>query len=147
MASLWGAPVLYVLENNRIAQTTPIELAVAGDIAARFTAFGIPARQLDTSDVCEILPVAGEVVQEVRSLGSPRALILHTCRFGPHSKGDDTRHPDEVARMRQQRDPLTIHAARLSQDERQIVETQVNRLVEQAFQQALQDPFPMLDAS
>jgi TPP-dependent pyruvate/acetoin dehydrogenase alpha subunit len=147
MASLWQAPILYVLENNRIAQTTPVELAVAGDVAARFTAFGIPARQLDTSDVCEILPVAGEVLQEVRSLGSPRALILHTCRFGPHSKGDDTRHPEEVARMRQQRDPVTIHAARLSLDGRQTVEAEINRLVEQAFQQALQDPFPALDAA
>jgi TPP-dependent pyruvate/acetoin dehydrogenase alpha subunit len=147
MASLWQAPVLYVLENNRIAQTTPVELAVAGDIAARFTAFGIPVRQLDTSDVCEILPVAGDVLQGVRTMGSPRALILHTCRFGPHSKGDDTRHPDEVTRMRQQRDPLAIHAVRLSPDERQTVEAQVNRLVDQSFQQALQDPFPRLNAA
>jgi TPP-dependent pyruvate/acetoin dehydrogenase alpha subunit len=144
MASLWEAPVLYVLENNRIAQTTPIELAVAGDIAARFSAFGIPARQLDTSDVCEILPVAGEVLQEVRTLCAPRALILHTCRFGPHSKGDDTRHPDEVDSLRRQRDPVTIQAARLSPDERNAIEGEVDRLVEAAFQQALQDPFPVL---
>jgi len=147
MASLWGAPVLYVLENNRIAQTTPVELAVAGDMAARFSAFGIPVRQLATSDVCEILPVAGEALQEVRATNSPHALILHTCRFGPHSKGDDTRDPDEVARLRQLRDPVTIHAARLSRDERQATEAEVNRLVEAAFQQALQDPFPVLDAN
>ena len=25
LASLWGAPILYVVENNRIAQTTPAE--------------------------------------------------------------------------------------------------------------------------
>jgi TPP-dependent pyruvate/acetoin dehydrogenase alpha subunit len=147
MASLWGAPVLYALENNRIAQTTPVELAVSGDIAARFSAFGIPARQLDTSDVCEILPVAGELLQEVRAACSPRALILHTCRFGPHSKGDDTRDLDEVAHLRQMRDPLTIHAARLSLDKRQATEGEVDRLVDQAFQQALQDPFPVLDAA
>jgi TPP-dependent pyruvate/acetoin dehydrogenase alpha subunit len=87
-------------------------------------------------------------MQEVRALSAPRALILHTCRFGPHSKGDDTRSPDEVARLRQQRDPLTIHATRLSLDERQTTQTEVNRLVEGAFQQALQDPFPVIgDAS
>jgi len=146
MASLWGAPVLYVLENNRIAQTTPVELAVAGDMARRFNAFGISSRQLDTSDVCEILPAAGEVLQEVRDQISPQALILHTCRFGPHSKGDDTRHPDEVARLRQLRDPVSIQAARLSPAERQGAEAEVNRLVGAAFQQALQDPFPVLDA-
>jgi TPP-dependent pyruvate/acetoin dehydrogenase alpha subunit len=27
MASLWEAPILFVLENNGIAQTTPVELA------------------------------------------------------------------------------------------------------------------------
>ena len=51
MASLWKAPILYVLENNHIAQTTNIDLAVAGSIEARFNAFGIPSTQLNTSDV------------------------------------------------------------------------------------------------
>ena len=102
---------------------------------------------MDTSDVCEILPLAGEVLQEVRTRSAPRALILHTCRFAPHSKGDDTRPPDEVARLRQLRDPVTIQAARLSQDERQSTQAEIDRLVEAAFQQALQDPFPVLDAA
>ncbi|HEY4717698.1 MAG TPA: thiamine pyrophosphate-dependent dehydrogenase E1 component subunit alpha, partial [Anaerolineales bacterium] len=38
LASLWKAPILFVLENNYIAQTTPIELALAGSISARFAA-------------------------------------------------------------------------------------------------------------
>ena len=47
MASLWKAPILYVLENNHIAQTTPIDKAMAGDIDTRFKAFGIPTHQLE----------------------------------------------------------------------------------------------------
>ena len=43
LASLWGAPILYVVENNHIAQTTPTGHALAGDIALRFAAFDIPA--------------------------------------------------------------------------------------------------------
>ncbi len=54
MAALWKAPILYVVENNCIAQTTPIEQALAGSLPARFQAFGIPAHELDSSDVCEI---------------------------------------------------------------------------------------------
>ena len=42
MISLWSLPNLIVVENNHIAQTTPIEKAVAGSIPARFEAFGIP---------------------------------------------------------------------------------------------------------
>ena len=140
LAALWAAPVLFVLENNHIAQTTPTELALAGDIPARFAAFGIPARQLDTSDVCEILPLAGELVQAVRETRSPRGLILHTHRFGPHSKGDDTRPPEQVARLRQTRDPVRIHAARLDPHTRARIESEVEAEIATAFQQAHHDP-------
>jgi len=142
IAALWGAPILYVLEDNRIAQTTPVELALAGDMAARFNAFGIPTRQLDTSDICEILPVAGELLGEVRSGMGPRALVLHTHRFGPHSKGDDTRPADEIARLRKERDPVTIQSARVDPGERDRIEADVIQQIEQALHQAMEDPFP-----
>jgi TPP-dependent pyruvate/acetoin dehydrogenase alpha subunit len=144
LASLWSAPILYVLENNRIAQTTPIELSVAGDIADRFKAFGIPASELDSSDILEILPIAGNLLAEVRQNSSPRALILNTCRFGPHSKSDDTRDPESVSRMRQERDPIQIHGSRLSPAERTSIEAEIEEEVAAAFLQASNDPFPTL---
>jgi pyruvate dehydrogenase E1 component alpha subunit/2-oxoisovalerate dehydrogenase E1 component len=144
LASLWSAPILYVVENNCIAQTTPIELAVTGSIPSRFEAFDIPAVELDSSDVLEILDIAGSLMEDVRARSAPRALILHTCRFGPHSKGDDTREPDQVARLRRERDPLGIHAPRLAPDSRTAIESEVNTQIAQAFQQALSDPFPTL---
>ncbi len=145
LASLWGAPVLYVLENNRIAQTTPIELAVAGSIAGRFEAFGIPVDELDSSDALEIMRIASKAVDDVRSRQTPRALILHTCRFGPHSKGDDTRPPQAVMHLREVRDPLGIHAPRLAPEKRAAIELEVNRLIGAAFERALADPFPSLN--
>ncbi|MBA4385738.1 MAG: pyruvate dehydrogenase, partial [Anaerolinea sp.] len=63
MASLWSAPLLIVVENNHIAQTTPTDFALAGDMRMRFQAFGIPAFELDTSDVMEI---AGNTFQLMR---------------------------------------------------------------------------------
>jgi 2-oxoisovalerate dehydrogenase E1 component len=144
LASLWRAPILFVVENNRIAQTTPVDQAVAGNIAARFAAFGILVEELDSSDVLEILPLAGRLLDEVRRESTPRALVLHTCRFGPHSKSDDTRLAGEIALLRQQRDPLTIHGARLDAAERAAIEAEVETAVQQAYQQALGDPFPAL---
>lgn len=142
LAALWKLPILFVVENNRIAQTTPIELALAGSISGRFQAFGIPVEELDTSDVLEILPAAEKILAQVREGLGPQALILHTCRFGPHSKGDDTRPPAELSRMRAERDPLRIHAARLVQECRAGIEAEVASEVSQAFVQALADPFP-----
>jgi TPP-dependent pyruvate/acetoin dehydrogenase alpha subunit len=142
LAALWHLPILYVVENNRIAQTTPVELGVAGSIPGRFSAFGIPVLELDSSDVLEILPAAGELLDRVRNEGGPAALVLHTCRFGPHSKGDDTRSAEELARLRQERDPLRIHGQRLAEAERTRIETEVEEEVQGAFQTALESPFP-----
>ena len=144
LAALWGVPILYVVENNRIAQTTPIERALAGEIAARFEAFGIPTRQLDSSDVLEICSLAEELLDEVCVGQAPRALILNTCRFGPHSKGDDTRPAEQVEALRRERDPIDVHAARLESGERKIIETEVEAEVATAFQKAQADPYPEL---
>ena len=142
LAALWSAPILYVLEDNRIAQTTPVEQVLSGEMAARFTAFGIPVTELDTSDVLEISDAAAAIFAEVRTRSAPQALILHTHRFGPHSKGDDTRDPQVVAHLRETRDPLKIQAERLSPEARERIETEVESLVSTAFRQALDDPYP-----
>jgi TPP-dependent pyruvate/acetoin dehydrogenase alpha subunit len=142
LAALWQAPLLLVVEDNGIAQTTPKELAVAGDIAARFSAFGIPAHELDSSSVLEIYSLAGNILTQVRSNTAPQALILRTCRFGPHSKGDDTRPAELVARLRKERDPLIIHASHLQEAERVEISHQVEHEIEQAFLLALEDPYP-----
>jgi TPP-dependent pyruvate/acetoin dehydrogenase alpha subunit len=143
LASLWRLPVLYVLENNQIAQTTPIELALAGDIAARFDAFGIPACHLDSSDVLEILPAVQGLSSQVRKQCAPRVLIIETRRFGPHSKGVDTRPPEEIERMREMRDPLKIMGVRLDDSAKAAIEQAVDQQIEAAFRQAQNDPFPM----
>ena len=142
LAALWHAPILYVLEDNRIAQTTPIEQTLSGEMAARFAAFGIPVVELDTSDVREISAAAETLFEEIRTHAAPRALILHTHRFGPHSKGDDTRDPKVVAHLRETRDPLKIQAGRLSPDERASIDAEVEAQVRAAFRQALDDPYP-----
>ncbi len=142
MASLWKAPILYILENNRIAQTTPTELALAGNITARFDAFGIPAQHLSTSDVLEIMPVAGELAAKVRQGDCPQALIIDTYRFGPHSKGDDTRDPTWIDKIRTEFDPLKIHGVRIEFNEKQAIEARVDEEIEAAFEKAFKDPFP-----
>ncbi len=137
MASLWRLPVLFVLENNQIAQTTPVQLSLAGEITKRFEAFGIPAAWLDSSDVLEILPLAGDLLQSVRSKRSPRALVIKTARLGTHSKGDDTRSKAEIAALWQSRDPIAIQAARVPAEVRQSIEARVEERIRFAFEAAL----------
>ena len=141
LASLWKTPILFVVENNHIAQTTPIEHGVAGSIIGRFTAFGIPGQELDTSDVLLIREAAAEQMEKIRKDPAPQALILETCRFGPHSKGDDTRPADQIAALRVERDPLSIHGARLAPGTRAMIEAAVDDEIQRASELAMQDPF------
>jgi len=139
MASLWRLPVLFILENNRYAQTTSIQINLAGGISERFNAFAIPTDETDTVDVLEINSIARFAVASVRAGEGPRALVLHTYRYAPHSKGDDTRDPQEVIRYRK-RDPLPFHAKRLTSDFRRQIDSEVEAEVTEAFRQAQADP-------
>lgn len=143
LAALWKLPVLYVVEHNHIAQTTPTEMALSGTFRDRFAAFGIPAVEVDSSDVLEIAPLAGKCLFETRAKKIPHALILQTVRFGPHSKGDDTRDPQRMAALIHDRDPLKIHGARLEANERDLIHRKVDGEIALAFQTALADPFPV----
>jgi len=140
MAQLWAVPLLVVVENNHIAQTTPTSLTLVGNLADRICAFTIPVTELDTSDVNEIRLAAGEAVNSVHETQKPYALILNTARFGPHSKGDDTRSDEELQQLQASRDPLKTLAQRLEPERVTAIRAEVEQEVRQAFEQALADP-------
>jgi TPP-dependent pyruvate/acetoin dehydrogenase alpha subunit len=124
MASLWHLPLLVVLEDNGWSQSTPSRLNLAGDMAARFTAFDIPVLEVSSTDVLEIEQLAREGVQQARDGRQPVVLIIHTYRLCHHSKNDDNRPLEEVAE-RHKTEPLVIHGPRLSSGVRERVENEV----------------------
>ena len=118
IAALWKLPLLMILENNRWSQSTPIATNTAGQLTDRFRAFGIPVRELSSTDVVEIEAIASEEVGAVRRSG-PRALILETYRLCHHSKSSDARPEDEV-KARWSNEPLAIHGPRIGSDRARI---------------------------
>ena len=142
MAALWQVPILFILENNHIAQTTPSDLSMAGEITARFAAFGISAQEIGTCDVTEILTLAEQRLAEIRATNRPQAIILHTYRFGPHSKGDDTRAVELIREMRQNHDPLSYQAQQLDPDKKLVIQSSVDNEIAAAYLQAFNDPYP-----
>jgi TPP-dependent pyruvate/acetoin dehydrogenase alpha subunit len=106
IAALWGLPVLFVVEANRYAQTTPTSRAAAGRLADRPRAFGIPTEELDVRGPAQVHTVAQQLAERVRTQSTPACLVLNTYRLGPHSKGDDFRPAQELLEARE-RDPLT----------------------------------------
>jgi TPP-dependent pyruvate/acetoin dehydrogenase alpha subunit len=143
MAALWKLPILFVLENNRIAQTTPVEKGVAGRMVGRFSAFDIPVWERETADVLQVSAISKEAFRHVRRGSGPGCLILHTYRFSAHSKGDDTRSAEELARIRLY-DPLDTQRPRLAAEENSQAEHDVSQVIEDAFIRADADPHPIL---
>ena len=66
LASLWNLPVLFVVEANGFAQSTPTALQLAGSFTQRAEAFGIRAMEGDGNDLEAVLRLAGEAVAAVR---------------------------------------------------------------------------------
>lgn len=115
MASLWSVPVLFVMENNGYAQSTPVEKNAAGDMSARFRAFGITTSEIESNDLTELLPTFAQAIEYVRTNKRPFCQIVKTYRLCPHSKGDDFRNPSEIAE-RQANDPLLLLQRHFSQE-------------------------------
>ncbi len=105
--SLWSIPVLLVIENNRYAQTTPIDMQLAGSFQSRATAFDIEFMEADGLDVREVLSASKTCTDFVRSEVKPCMLLLNTYRFSPHSKGDDFRSIDEINSYKK-KDPFLV---------------------------------------
>jgi TPP-dependent pyruvate/acetoin dehydrogenase alpha subunit len=96
LASLWRLPLVVVVENNQIAQSTPTRLQMAGTIAARAGAFDVAYVHVTSVDVNAIRVQLGPCIQAVRREGRPLVIEFATTRLGPHSKGDDTRSAAEI---------------------------------------------------
>jgi TPP-dependent pyruvate/acetoin dehydrogenase alpha subunit len=100
LAQLQRAPLVIVVEHNGIAQTTPTSEAMAGTVAGRAAAFGVRHVAVGGIDIAGIRTRLRGSVERVRAGDGPLVIEFRTTRLGPHSKGDDTRDPAELARLR-----------------------------------------------
>ncbi|SCM79297.1 Pyruvate dehydrogenase E1 component subunit alpha [uncultured Pleomorphomonas sp.] len=109
ISALWSVPVVFSVEHNHYAQTTPSELGNAGNLAERGSTFGIEIHKADGMNVMDVARAASAAVSLARTESRPQILFMDTYRFAPHSKGDDFRDPAEIAHQLE-RDPITLLA-------------------------------------
>lgn len=121
LAAVWDCRVLFVVENNGIAQTTETARTLRGSIEGRGAAFGLRTWRLDDADP-EFCVRAAEVVSHMRTGLGAGMLVIDTERLGPHSKGDDLREEAEKARI-VARDPLVAIGRTIDGQRRSQIET------------------------
>ena len=90
LAGIWKLPVIFVCENNRYAESTPFEYAVAGgSVANRADGYGIPGVTVDGQSVLDMFEVGKEAVSRARSGEGPTLIEAHTYRYFGHFGADD----------------------------------------------------------
>lgn len=138
LACLWRLPLLIVVENNGIAQSTPSARQLAGSIAGRAAAFGARHVLIDSIDVNAIRLELAPLVAAVRARPAPLVAEFVTHRLGPHSKGDDTREPAAIEHARA--NDWHRHYAAAFPDHLDAVDDRQRRRVDAVVAEVLQRP-------
>jgi len=128
IAKLWTLPIVFVIEHNGYAQSTPAALQIAGEVAARPRAFGIATEECRSTAVADIRGHAASAIDAARAGSGPQCLVCYTYRLGPHSKGDDTRAADEL-RAAWSRDPLIAARAAIADGVADPIENRLRELI------------------
>lgn len=152
LAAVLDLPVLYVCENNQYAEYTAMRDGTANGILPRASAFGFPVQQVDGNDVWAVRNAAEGLLEAIRRTSRPAFLLCETYRFSGHGRGDPVEYrPVGEFEAWQLRDPITVVRSRLVSAGHEAavesVENEVSKLVDEAAQQAQDDPWPHLDDS
>ena len=103
LAALWQLPVVYVLENNLYAISTPaLKSSKLKNISDRAAAYGMPAAVADGMDVLSVYEAVSQAVERARRGEGPTLVECKTYRFRGHHEGDPKR--GETYRTKQEMD-------------------------------------------
>lgn len=101
LAALWGVPVLFLCENNGWAEfSSRDEHTTVGGVVRYGELYGIPAREVDGTDVEAVVGAVEEMLAGVRNGDGPALLECHIARMRSHYEGDFREQSDDG-------DPLT----------------------------------------
>ena len=89
MASEWDLPVIFVVENNKYAMSTPfVKASKLEHVADRAAAYGIPGVIVDGMDVLKVREAVSEAVARARKGAGPTIVECETYRYYGHSHSD-----------------------------------------------------------
>lgn len=151
LAQLWRLPVVFVLENNGWAESTPasqqLPLAIE-DMEHRALAYDMAHREVDGQDVEAVYKTMQKALKHARDGEGPVFLLAETYRLTGHYVGDPQvyRPKEEVRELRQTQDPITKlrEKLELSEEEWNELDAEATRLAEESveFAKSGTDPKP-----
>jgi pyruvate dehydrogenase E1 component alpha subunit len=151
MASVWKLPIIFVIENNQYASTTPRQDACSiDDICIRAAGYNMPGAAVDGNDVLQVRDATLQAVERARKGEGPSLIENKTYRIKGHFEGDPQKYRTaaEVQDWQEHKDPIKRFADLLSRQniltpdlDRQIKDEAAARL-EAALAFAESSPYP-----
>jgi pyruvate dehydrogenase E1 component alpha subunit len=151
----WAAvdrlPVVYVLENNQLAYSTPQERQFARPPIERAAGYGIAAESVDGNDVEAVFAAVARARRRALAGDGPTLIEAVTMRMHGHGAHDDARYVEQALLDDwAARDPVArqIDALGSLVDApalRAEVEAQVDAAVAEAMRTPMADPSDVLD--
>jgi pyruvate dehydrogenase E1 component alpha subunit len=149
LAATWDLPIVFVCENNRYAEMTPVEETMAiTEIADRAKGVGMRGVTVDGNDPVGTHRVLREAVERARSGGGPTFVECTTFRFEGHYSGDPQKYiPQDQYDAARAQDPMVTYRATLldtgfDEEELALIEKDASERVEKAVEAAKAAPMP-----
>src|SRR4051794_2079112 len=145
VAGVRKLPVVFVLENNQFAYSTPNDHEFAADPVARAEGYGFPGIKVDGNDVEAVFEAAAEACERARRGGGPTLIEAETMRMHGHGAHDDMRYvPKEMLEEWASRDPIERYEEKLRGDGIDVdaVRAEAKELVDTDTDWALEQPMP-----
>jgi pyruvate dehydrogenase E1 component alpha subunit len=144
-AGVQRLPVIFVLENNQYAYSTPTELQFAVDPVERAAGYGFPGVTVDGNDVEAVFEATLTARARALDGAGPTLIAAQTMRMHGHAAHDDMRYvPPGLVEHWRGRDPIEMEEGRaralgVDVDE---VRADVERRLDAAVAAALEMPMP-----
>jgi TPP-dependent pyruvate/acetoin dehydrogenase alpha subunit len=143
-------PVVFVIDNNQWAYSTPSHLEYAVDhLADRAAAYGFEGVVVDGTDVLAVYREARRAIEKAREGGGPTLIESLTLRMEGHAVHDDAYYvPKEMFEEWGRRDPIERYRAWLhtyagmTAEEEDEITSGVKRVLNDAVQRAEESPLP-----
>jgi pyruvate dehydrogenase E1 component alpha subunit len=144
-AGVQNLPVIFVLENNQFAYSTPIDQQFAVNPVQRAAGYGFPGVSVDGNDVEAVFEVTREARERAIGGGGPTLIEAVTMRMHGHGAHDDMKYvPKALVEEWRKRDPIDRQSARVAQLGVDVAAMRAEVLaeVEEAAKTALAGPMP-----
>jgi TPP-dependent pyruvate/acetoin dehydrogenase alpha subunit len=144
-AGVQKLPVIFVLENNQYAYSTPVDKQFAVDPVERAAAYGFVGVTVDGNDAEAMFEATRAARERALSGEGPTLIEAVTMRMHGHAAHDDMKYvPKEQVEEWRKRDPIDRQSARLAELGVDIdaLKAEVAAEIDAAAKEALSAPMP-----